>query len=789
MHSFLFNYFYDDLYSQYEDIDISISIDENSNSRYFSITHLYDNIDKQKFNFVSPYFEIKTLINLKDSQNYVNVLASSLETLKSVSDINNINSIKANEVLITKTISQEFNINLNDEISLKIGTNDINYKVIGIVENGIMNEYTLFIDKTANINYLLKAMDPKLENLPSIFVKNLYNKIYIGLKNNQEIDTVLEDISNIPAYNNLVVEKIINIDRINEHVLRNTSILYLVFAVIIFAVLLVMNSTTSVVFEERKKSFSTVLLLGGNRRFIFILFICEVFILILTSSISSIFITNLIYKTGLLYIDSNLKFSLSNKDIIIGLSTVSITLFIITIFNFIKVSKQSSLQLGSYKISNQKRNRTIIIVGFIILITCMLIYYKFIEELISYNYSALVKLSFCIIFGYLFYQICLILLERIYKNKRTFFTLISIDTFKSNKVMHSTIHVLLISFAIIILLISSNSFVKDKLNENVNSVKADFAMTNISSNYDYTYENLVNNEKVKNVDKAYFYSNTKLKETNSIFLYHVSLDPDSIDDYFDFMIDEKTLMKLNDTNTGYVILPNKFYYANGYRVNDKITLELNKEYNNEEFIIAGFYNFKVEDYVITNIYNYKKYQSLKPNSILLNSSIEKNQLKNFIIENYSYTHFYLMDFDEMILYYNTRIEKMVDYIVYIIFIIIVCFSMTIFNNSALLFSQMKSLYSRLSILGASKIKLVKNIILESSLMLFLVILSIILISPIFSINIKYLIIFFGSFVDINVKRIDIINGIVISSGIYLISYIYYLLKLYKLDIINVLKDT
>jgi hypothetical protein len=145
--SYISSYFISNYENRYQDLDIKMSISPNSNSRFFSMRDLNDALDKdQYFDEIIPFFEIDSLVEINSSKEYMKVMSSSLSNLKKVSNINyQSENLLSDEVIITKSISINYSLNLEDEIILHVGESNKIYKVVSIVEDsGLFQGETIF---------------------------------------------------------------------------------------------------------------------------------------------------------------------------------------------------------------------------------------------------------------------------------------------------------------------------------------------------------------------------------------------------------------------------------------------------------------------------------------------------------------------------------------------------------------------------------------------------------------------------------------------------------------------
>jgi len=314
----------------------------------------------------------------------------------------------------------------------------------------------------------------------------------------------------------------------------------------------------------------------------------------------------------------------------------------------------------------------------------------------------------------------------------------------------------------------------------------DYGITNILNHYDSTYNALKEDESLSSVDEAYYLSNVEAPELDVFFWFCFSLDADQLNQYFDIELDESVIEKLKDEDTPYVIFPIKYHYLNELQVGDLVYLNINKTYPNEGFIVAGFMDWGINEMIITNMNVSTDYQEFKPNAILINS--DKQGVLENLIDDYSKNLYYMIDFDEMIDQKIAVAENITHYVSYMIIIMVVCFMLTIFNNSLIELTKMETTYARIRVLGCSSIRLIGYLMMEKLLMLVVTIISIVMFLNMMANNIPFLMLFFGTYEPFSFNLQSIILAFVVGSIMYGISCLYYFYKISQIKISDVLKN-
>lgn len=342
------------------------------------------------------------------------------------------------------------------------------------------------------------------------------------------------------------------------------------------------------------------------------------------------------------------------------------------------------------------------------------------------------------------------------------------------------------SFLIIIMLIGLNEYIVTTTKTIRNTITIDYALTNITLNYEKTYQELQNHHLIKEVSKAYLFTDTYIKELDAISNYNISSDFDKITHYFNIDINNETLEKVKSLDTYYVILPIKYHYLNKLNIEDKVTLTLNKDYPNLEFTVVGFYESQITEIIFTNLYYLQNNHTIFPNAIILNA-YDKENVKRFLIETYAKEMYYIIDFHELV---ENDLQLMVNlnsYFTYLILILITSFLITILNNALLEFTNSKNILARLRVLGISIKKLLSLLISEKVIQFIFTIVSLLAIINTVKESLPFLLLFYGTYqiFDFTIKSIYI--GISISFVTYGVSYLAYFHRVKNTNFVDIIK--
>jgi putative ABC transport system permease protein len=780
---FVYEYFYHNTEKKYGDIDFYLTYDENSNARYFSIRELENKLDQKDLQFMAPFFEVKTLLEKEDEHFYINLHASHLETIKTVSKIpDSLTSLKANEMIVSKTLSEAHQIKVNDWINLQLGDEFIPFKVIEIVEeNGLLQQNTIFIDKDANLHYLLESMG--LDINPS-YTKKIYNTVYFSLQDGINSNELKYEINSISDYQNLVIKDTYNLDRIKDITQRVVSVMALTFTFILLAILFVLQSTLQGLFQERRTQFGVIHSLGGSEQFSFSVILTEILLYLVSSFLTAVLLTHLIVSKGLDVVGSSLIYHIKTEAIISCAVVILITLFLFTLYNYFKVKDYSAVRLSRsdsvYKVKSAKPI-TILFILFILYFGV-----KYLRGL-PIEYQALLRFS--LLMGLLFTFTRVLIYVVAYSldlTKPNLFKQIFMKQLRDEPTCASIQNVFIIAFCIIVLLVSTKSYITRHTEEIYSNIKVDYGLVNVVHNYDVTKAELNDHDQIENVDEAHLLSDIKVKEIDTVFQYLISTDVDALQYYVDFHLEDSMLTRLSD-NTPYVILPNKFQYLYDLKIDDEVSVYLSPTYSNEIFKIAGFVEIDVQDVLITNLHSLNEYEDLPPNAFLINASGDQEVLKQELIKAYSKDLYYVLDFEALMDETVSQINEVTQYLSYLIQIVILCFLFTIYNNMVFVYQKMRSLYSKIIVLGCSKGRLIYNYILQHVILIGIVGGTVLSVFDALTRQIPYLLLFVGTYQAITYTYWDYLIGILLAISVSILSFITMSYKIYRQAIVDDLK--
>ena len=765
-----------------------MSISPNSNARFFSIRELYDDPNKfEYFDEIAPFFEIDSLVEINSKKEYMKVMSSTLSELKKVSNITYHNqSLLSDEVIITKSISNNYLLSINDSIILHVGESNRTYKIVDIVEDsGLFQGETIFISKDSSLKFFLEALNPSLSTLPNSVLVNLYNVVYFELSDDVSFDQALIYLNSFTPYQNLSIDYTYNINAIMHMINRNTAAFRVILVSVIIAVILVMQTTLMLYFNDKTRSFSIVSVLGGKSFFNIFLLSIEFLIFFALSLISSVFISNFIINYGFKYVGMDFYFQLNAYQILLGVLAFVLLFVSVVVYSYTKLKNKSTMM----QIKEEFHIKKISYLYLMILSIFSFSVFLFVRNLENTAVSAIVSIftSLIFLFSFTFLTIKLFSILLIKMDLKHAF-LYHFKVVTTKKAFIQYISVLLISILSIFLTVFSNHHMSYRIEIQEKEYNIDFVLTNFISRYDETYNDLNSIDGLLSKDKVLIFNDIGIIEDDLNIELVISIDPNKIDTYFNLNIDEQALTNLSNPNDKVILLPSRYHLLDGYKIGDKILVNINPSYNQVEFIVGGFFEKYVSNLAFVNLNLFAEFDSSAQKSIFINQNIDSISLKEELIERYSKNLVYVIDFKEIVREDIGEIKNTTSYLTFIFGAIIFCFVLAIFNHSLLLFEEMQKNYARIYVVGSSKKGLANMIIFESIVIFFVVYISSSISFYMLSSQMTNIIKLTNEYEFIVLQtRTFIISGL-ISLIVHVISKIVYLFKLININPSDVLKN-
>ena len=786
MRDFFHAYYTGRILDQYGEIDMVMTLSQTSDTRFFRTSAFtrpeVDDIVKDYI----PFFEVDVLLETENSDKlYVHVFSSTYENFKEISNASSsFTNLGDDEIIITESFADAYQIQVSDSIILYAGETTRTLFVFDIVEDGkLFSGESIFIEKDVALPFFLESISPSLADLPPSLLVNIHNKVYLDLEDDISHQEAISILKGVPDFSNLDYEVTIDQEAINQFVNRNVSVFLMVISMIVIAILLVMQTTLLVYFEDKKKNFGTIKILGGSHLFSLLVVGIEMLIYLLISFVLSIYLSNLIIGIGLDYLDSPITYSLPTFYILISLSIIFLLSSLVVFYYFRRAQKQTSMTQIKESITKLPKARYLFILT---LISFGVYFLMFIIKKSSIPSFIQVLISFLILF--ILALLLIQVISKVFKTrKHQFVFTFHLKMLLSKSVFYQYIFVLLVSFLSIFLLVLANDYMQIRSSSYQDEYNLDLIVTHVVNDFDESYQEILMLDGVRSADQAGLYMDVYMESYGQSINELVSFDPELIEKYFNLPIKETYIQSLREESRPSILLPTRFQLLYGLDVGDFVDISLDSE-QTESFLIVGFFEKYVGNLAFTNLYNIDSYQDVQYNSILVNAKYDKQALQYELWDLYSQKMIVIYDHDEVVDLLVYEMERINNYMTYIISILIFCFILSIFNHSSLLLSQMESNYARLHVLGLSRRKMNFMMIYES-MVLFLILALVSTTSYVLiATRLRSFVLFFGEYEPITMTDSSILVGLIFITLLFVISKVFYMIHLNRMKTTDVIRS-
>jgi len=791
MRDFFTSYYYGKLEETYEDYDLIMSISPLGQTRFFSVSSLnsdesiHDAIDKK-----AMFFEFDVLLQKnEDVKTYVHVKASNLEMLKNINDyVSYPSELLDDEMIITESLALSMDIKMNDQVYIDISGEQKTFVVVDIVEDDMLfSGEQIFIDKTEGLPFFLSALSPSLESLNPALLTNIYNRVYLDIKDSYDIDEVSLLIQSKEPYRLLTFELTIDDEAIHQFIQRNITAFFMIISISLFAIIFVLKTTLEVYFHEKKQLYATIHILGGKKRFSVAIVTIEMLIFFILSFLIAVFLSQQIIYIGLNYLTSHLYYQIQQIHIIYAASLALILLGAVVYFYFKKFYQTSEIRsLNHLDLDNDvsisvKIGTLILLIGIYLVLS-----FTNIRPLFK-GYQVIFILV--VIIYLLIYAIDLIfygLKKYWYQNHQEQTTYYHIKAMLTKRTFKQYLHLVLIAFLTILLLVFANTYMLDRKDAYQETYQIDLMVINITKNYDDKYIDIKAVDEVKDISKAGLFQQVKTMNENQSIRELISMDPTDISTYFKTNIESEALSALNRVTKLYIVLPDRYMFLYDYKIGDTIDIYVDGKYKEQTFEIAGFFEKQLGDIAFTNMHHVYEADDIF-NIFLVNAKEDKVLLKDHLLDQYHQDLIQVIDVDEKLAPLIFEMIQVTNYITFILAIIILCFVVALMNHSVLLYHDMKEVYARMIILGLNHQQM-RRLLMKLFVYIFISLAIISMIGySLISLEMADLAIIFGEYEPIRFSIKPLWLGGLIIAITFSLTQWFYILKIKDIDPTKVLK--
>lgn len=753
--------FIGDAQNAYPNIDIVISYDEYSESRFINKRDLTD--DYEDINYALSFFNIQVLTE-KDDQVFYSQLLSSLPHEFEILIDKEI-SIRADEAIISKSLAEEKNLNVGDSFSFYVLDDLYEYKVTEIIEDyGLFSGRAFFVDKSVLMEKIYGVS----------YLNNFGNAVYINTEN---IETVYNKLRIDDNYQDYGIRLVVDENQINSLINEYISIISLAGILVLLSLIIVLNSLFLIVLKDIFQEVGVFDTLGDRKKMGYRVCFFQWLISIIIS-----FLIGLILAHVVVYIGSRVygvdEFILINPLIV--LVSLLIIICFITIKNFYLMRKyylrNSIEKIRDKRYVLAKYNRYLIILITVVFITI------FIFKPFSIEYNSLIIVLSSIYLSLMAVILIAQKISNLLSNKKSLFSLFNAKHIEHNKNIHQSLSVIFVALIVIVVMLTVRFFIDNQIKEVKEANDFDIVMTNIH-NYEDSLIDEIKEYDTTEVDPSFIHEKVLVQygETDSFLIKMVvSVNIDKFDTYFNYILDDVDQIFIDNT-LPYILLPQSFEMVYGMKKGDTLKLDLSADLRDFEFVVAGFIRTEFDQFAYTNLVDKISELDLRYNSIMINSD-NPEALFDDLIKDYGSKMYYMIDaratLDEQI-----SISKNVLALFTVITVFVVLsFMFVVFNNTYLKFFSLKNDYSKVKVLGTANKFIYKNLFKELSILMISLVLVGIIEIFILSGYLRFLLLFFDYYKNMTLNYFALLLGYSIVFFSLFLSYVYYYSFVTKINI-------
>lgn len=772
MSDIFYTYFYGNMTQKYQDIDLKITVDTDSNARFFSTTFLDDQVD-DVVNDIYPFFEYEALVSIaEDDRMYAHIYASSTDMLAHLSDdtFNESAELADNEIVVTRSYAKNHDLVIGDALTLEASSQTKDFYIVDILEDGkLFSGESMFMDKQASLYFFLSALEPSLAGLPNSLLRNIYNVLYVDIASNTSYDDVVQAFKQVDGYNTLDYIKTIDDVAINQLIQRNTSLLSGLLAFIFVAIILVLLTTLQYFFLDRELQVTTIRILGGRNRFGLSVLGVELFIEQTIAFLIAVILTNMSVKFGMNYLESAWIYQLTTQKILIA-SSMILGVFLMIFAYYSYKNRMNADMKHMRNVDQQKAFNVTVYIAIAIssLLIYGLLYIPQISVWLGFN-ANVIRVVLSVIFLLSIAPVMLVGCMQLFKRFKT-----RVKTYYHLKIMmgkkgysHFFSVALIVSIVVFLLV-----FMMQHLNQRIETIQHeydfDIIVSRVLNDEENVYAEISSLDTVTSVDRADIYDKVEVKDSNLSIDYLMSMDMDHIDTYFNLEGMEVASELLQQTLVPAIILPRSFKDINGYQEQDNITLTL----DNQTYVIAGFFEKQGLGIAFTNLYMIDSEVSEHANSMLVKASGASDILRDQLLDRYSDRMIIVFDFWRLYLEpFISAMIKVKNFIMGYLSVLMACFMMTLANHQTMLQIEREADDARMLSMGYHVGAIQKETLKEGIISLCIIIVASIMAYLLMVGQIAGMIAAFGAYEYIIFKPISIIIGVGINSVIFSIMWV------------------
>lgn len=773
-------YLYEDV--KHENIDIVVTFDSNSknylidDSKISKINHCFE--------YYGSYFEMSTLIKKQDNQLSAMVLGGASEELSDFVGTE-LPHLQYNEVIINKTVASKLNLNVDDSIEIYIGSIPYNYKVVHIVEDrSFFEQDKILVQKEFYVKeYAKLVLNMDISDYSDI---NLSTSIYIKLKEGYSKTEIIEFLKNENYYPSSLVHDPREYEAMKADVEMGTGILYAAIAIFIAALLFVLISIINLRIKTFKNEVGIIETLGENKTYVFKLLMYEIAMLAIIGLVLAYLLSNYIYTKEFEILSTKGTYHFDYKWWhFFGTYFVVIVICGLTLLKgYYRYKQLSTIDLAKNKQYDKVLTiKQIIIFNIIMLILCLIDCF-ILRRYLPLMISSILGILIYVIFGIVLVSLVVRLICKLFHHDKVFIATF-LRSLNINKLKHNSLKILLVCLFGIVMCFVVIENIDETLSKVENSLNIDNILISPKGVNEEVVDYIKSFEAVDAATLGFFEDKVSTKDDEYTFLVVFSCDASQTEKFMNFKVDEDLIQKFSSNNKCVIVMED-FLIASGLSIGDQLIFNLNN--GAQSYEIVGTANLPFQQFAYTNDYYL---DDIFLNTVLIDNDLTNesgmNEFRMGVTKKYGTDICVLYNAGTYLTTFFSRARIALDVVYSVIAIVIVCFIVSIINNTILDFNEIKRDLAIIQILGISINRLRRMIILEIVISYLSIFAS--LLMMIYGVSIRFggLSLLCGYYLDLYLNPVTIIGSIILGMFCFILSYIYYFIGSKKINVCEELK--
>ncbi len=766
MYSVLKDVFVEEAKSQYLSVDIVISYDENSSSRFINTRSLLETYDDEIIS-LTTFININTLFSTEEAAFYAQMMAGIPNELEQLID-ENVPVLSRYDIVITDSLAENYHLEIGDEISFKSDDNVFTYQVKAIIsDKGVFSGNCVFVLKETIYEDVFS-----MSNL-----ENIGNVVYIQLSKQTDVSQFYNRIIEDPIYMDFNITETINYYEIERASRYDTLLFFGISLMMLVALFFVMYSLFLLFFKDFKKEQGIILSLGGSKQYLKSIFFSTLFLFVLFSSVLGSILSLLLLNLGVrIYgVQMFVYFPIWTIFVSLGITFIIIIIYAL-IFDY-KLNRLSSMSLITED-EHSLRKPSVFLFIFEFIILLVFLYFKPLS--VGYNSIIVTLLSFLILFS--LYDVIIYTIHR-YWHSKSFFGIFQFKSISLQAVSRHSFRVMLVIFFVVYSVITVRNFIYNESKTFEHLIVTDYAILGI---HDYDSSLLTEFEdkyEQANVNEAIVYQDSYLHFEEDIkrVRFSVSMDYEEFHTLFPFEILSQN-QPFNEYDNVFVVLPYSLKYIYDVEVGDSISIDFSKELLNVNVEIAGFFDTNFDNIIYTNIYEYNDQLEIEINTLFVSSN--QTVTLEDLIEDYASKLYYIVDMQDFMHDFTDYILRTNNLFMFLSGVLVLSFIIVIINNTLLVFDSKKSDYAKLLILGIPRKKIRLGLLQEYLAIVVTLILFTLIESIVFTLYFPKMMLVFNYYKEIIPTFLDQLYTDLILGLILFVVYLYFDYKVSNLQVVS-----